>query len=243
MQVEGSTALVSGANRGLGLALVASLLDRGAGRVYAASRRPEALAPAVALDPARVIGISLDLNDPSTIGAAAGIATDVNLLINNAAVAAFAPPMEADPEEVQREMSTNFGGTYAMIRAWAPVIGSNGGGAIVNILSMCALASIPSMAGYSASKAAIHSLTQSMRAALRPMGITVHGAYPAGIDTDMLASPDLPSTSAAEVADGVLAGLEQGAEEIFPCPISRGSGPAFFADPKALELAFASFGS
>ncbi|HEX2708576.1 MAG TPA: SDR family NAD(P)-dependent oxidoreductase, partial [Solirubrobacterales bacterium] len=93
---------------------------------------------------------------------------DVNLLINNAGAAAFAPPLSADPTGVEREMATNFGGTYAMIRAWAPLIEANGGGAIVDVLSTAGLAGIPAFAGYSASKAVAHSLTQSVRATLVP---------------------------------------------------------------------------
>ncbi len=125
-------------------------------------------------------------------------------------------------------MATNFGGTYAMVRAFAPVIERNGGGAIVNVLSMAGLAAIPPLAGYSASKAAAHSMTQAVRAELRPRGIAVHGVYPAGIGTDMLAHESIPHSSPEEVAAGIIAGVEsrrRGHLPLRPLP-RRGGGLA-----------------
>ena len=118
----------------------------------------------------------------------------------------FAPPLDADRNAVEAEMATNYLGTYDTTLAFVPALERNGGGAIVNVLSLLALASTPPMAGYSASKAALHSMTQALRPVLRERGIAVHGAYPAGIDTDMLAGIDAPKTPAAEVAAGVLDG-------------------------------------
>ena len=167
-----------------------------------------------------MIPVGLDTTDHEAVDAAAALAADTTLLINNAGVAAFAPGLTAPPEDVAREMATNFGGTYAMVRAFAPVIEGNGGGAIVNVLSMAGLAAIPPLTGYSASKAAAHSMTQAVRAELRPRGVSVHGVYPAGIGTEMLAHPSIPHSSPEEVAAGILAGVEAGDEDIFPCALS-----------------------
>ena len=131
-------------------------------------------------------------------------------------------------------MAVNFGGTYAMCRAFAPVIERNGG-AIVNVMSMAGLAGIPPLAGYSASKAASHAMTQALRSELRPKGVAVHGVYPAGIGTDMLAHPSIPHSSPEEVAAGLLAGVEAGDEDIFPCALSRAESVVYLDDPKALE--------
>jgi NAD(P)-dependent dehydrogenase (short-subunit alcohol dehydrogenase family) len=235
MQIEGSVAFLSGANRGLGRVLAGQLLDAEVARLYAAARRPDSLEEVVALDPDRVIPVGLDTTDHDAVAAAAALAADTTLLINNAGAAAFAPGLTAPPEDVAREMATNFGGTYAMVRAFAPVIEGNGGGAIVNVLSMAGLAAIPPLTGYSASKAAAHSMTQAVRAELRPRGVSVHGVYPAGIGTEMLAHPSIPHSSPEEVAAGILAGVEAGDEDIFPCALSRAESEVWWADPKGLE--------
>jgi NAD(P)-dependent dehydrogenase (short-subunit alcohol dehydrogenase family) len=135
-------------------------------------------------------------------------------------------------------MAANFDGIYAAIRAFVPVIEANGGGAIVNILSLLALASAPAMSGYSASKAAAHSITQALRTVLAPRGITVHGVYPGGIDTDMLAGLDAPKTPPAEVATGLLDGLAADDEDIFPDPNARAMSKIWWSDPKSFEHAF-----
>lgn len=241
MRIAGATALVSGANRGLGHALALALLDRDVAKLYVTSRRG-GVDDLVAADPGRVHALELELTDPDSVAAAAGAANDVTLLINNAAKAAFTMPMAADAEAVAAEMATNYLGTFTMMRAFAPVIEAAGGGAIVNVLSMSALATIPSMSGYSASKAASHSMTQALRSELRPLGIAVHGAYPGGIATDMLARPDLPSTSPEDVAKGILDGLEAGSDYIFPCPLSRGGSEVYLGDPLALERALENVG-
>ena len=116
------------------------------------------------------------------------------MLLNNASTATFAGPLEADRDAVRAEMAVNYDGTFDAIRAFVPVFEANGGGAIVNVLSLLSLASTPPMTGYSASKAAAHSLTQALRPVLAARNITVHGVYPAGIDTDMVRGLDVPKT-------------------------------------------------
>lgn len=235
MKVAGATAFLTGANRGLGRVLARALLDAEVARLYVAARRPETLAEVVALDPDRIVPVPLDTRDGAAIEEGADRAADTTLLINNAGAAAFAPALTAPPEAVALEMETNFGGTYAMCRAFAPVIERNGGGAIVNLLSMAGLAAIPPLAGYSASKAAAHAMTQAIRAELRPRGISVHGVYPAGIGTEMLAAPSIPHSSPEEVAAGIVAGLETGDDYIFPCALSRAEAEVYLGDPRGLE--------
>jgi NAD(P)-dependent dehydrogenase (short-subunit alcohol dehydrogenase family) len=233
MDLTTSIAVVTGAGRGLGRELVAELLRRGAPKVYALARDPES----VASDP-RVVPVAFDLLDRDSIAAAAARAADATLLINNASTAAFAAPLEADPAAVATEMATNYGGLYETIRAFVPVLEANGGGQIVNLLSLLSLASTPPMAGYSASKAAAHSLTQALRPVLADSGITVHGVYPGGIDTDMLAGVDAPKTAADAVAAGILDGLVADQEDIFPDPNAQAMSRLWWTDPKAFERAF-----
>jgi NAD(P)-dependent dehydrogenase (short-subunit alcohol dehydrogenase family) len=230
MQIAGQVVVLTGANRGLGRSLLQGLLARGAAKVYATARNPATL-----LEDARVVPVQLDLLDRASIATAARTAADATLLINNASTAAFATPLDADPDAVRGEMAVNFDGTFDVIRAFAPVLARNGGGAIVNVLSLLSLASTPPMAGYSASKAAAHSLTQALRPVLREQGIRVHGVYPGGIDTDMLAGFDVPKTPPVQVADGILDGLAADQEDIFPDPTAVAMAATWWSDPKAFE--------
>jgi NAD(P)-dependent dehydrogenase (short-subunit alcohol dehydrogenase family) len=234
MTISESIPAVTGAARGLGRHLVDELLDRGAAKVYALARDPSNVR-----DDARVIPVRFDLLDPHTITAAAGEAHDATLLINNAAIGTYAGPLEVAADVVRSEMAVNYEGLFATIRAFVPVLTGNGGGRIVNVLSVLSLAGSPSWAGYSASKAAAHSLTQALRPELAARGITVHGAYPGGIDTDMLAGIDMPKTSPADVAAGILDGVAAGEEDIFPDPNSRAMSQMWRTDPKAVERALA----
>jgi NAD(P)-dependent dehydrogenase (short-subunit alcohol dehydrogenase family) len=217
----------------LGRSLVEALLDHGATKVYAMARDPSRV-----VDDARVIPVRLDLLDHDTIAAAAGQADDATVLINNASTAAFAAPLDADPTTVRNEMVVNYDGTFDVIRAFVPVLERNRGGAIVNVLSLLSLASTPPMAGYSASKAAAHSLTQALRPVLKGRNISVHGVYPAGIDTDMLAGIEAPKSPPRQVAEGVLAGLAADQEDIFPDPNAQAMAATWWSDPKTFERAF-----
>jgi NAD(P)-dependent dehydrogenase (short-subunit alcohol dehydrogenase family) len=228
-----STPAVTGAARGLGRHLVDALLERGAPKVYALARDTSRVR-----QDSRIVPVTFDLLDPETITAAARRAGDATLLINNASTAEFAGPLDGAPDAAGREMAVNYHGTHAAIRAFAPVLEANGGGHIVNVLSLLSLASSPPMTGYSASKAAAHSLTQALRPVLAARGITVHGVYPAGIDTDMVAAIDTPKTPPAQVAAGVLDGLADDQDDIFPDPISQAMAPTWWSDPKAFERAF-----
>ena len=233
MDISISTPVVTGAGRGLGRHLVDGLLDRGVAKIYALARD----SATVRRDP-RVIPVHFDLRDPASIEAAPRVAADATLLINNASTAVFSTPLDADLAAVRTEMEVNFEGLYRTIRAFVPVIAANGGGQIVNVLSLLSLASTPPMTGYSASKAAAHSLTQALRPVLAARGITLHGVYPGGIDTDMLAGIEAPKTPPAEVAGGILGGLAADQEDIFPDPNSRAMSQVWWSDPKSFERAF-----
>lgn len=233
MEITGTTALVTGANRGLGRALVEALLDRGAARVYAAARDPRGIAAGD-----RVVAVPLDLTAPRSVAELAATAADVDLLVNNAGAAQFAPALDADPEGVAREIAVNFTGLHAMVRAFAPVLIARNG-TLVNVLTLLSHAPAPAMAGYSASKAAAHSLTLALRPVLAAKGVDVHGVYPAGIDTDMLAGVDVPKADPRAVADAVLDGLAAGTEDIYPDPVATQMGELWSHDPRAFAAAFA----
>jgi NAD(P)-dependent dehydrogenase (short-subunit alcohol dehydrogenase family) len=233
MEIAGRTVVVTGAARGLGRHLVDELVSRGAGRVYAAARDPRAVR-----EHPLVVPVAFDLLDADSIAGLAARASDATMLINNASTAAFSTVLDADLERVREEMAVNYDGTFVTTRAFVPVIESNGGGAIVNVLSLLSLASTPPMAGYSASKAAAHSLTQALRPLLAGRGITVHGVYPAGIDTDMMAGIDAAKTPPAQVAALMLDGLQADLEDVFPDPNSQSMSQIWWSDPKAFERAF-----
>ena len=208
MDIAGSVALVTGANRGLGAHFATQLLERGAAKVYAAARNPAA----VTVEGVEVL--ALDLLDQASIDAAAEVAQDVTLLINNAGVSAGQNLVRGDQAEVRREMETNFFGTLAVTRAFADVLAAHGGGGIVNVLSALSFFSFPGATSYSASKAAEWSLTAGTRVELAAQGTQVLGLYLGGADTDMMAGYDGPLLDPAEVVRTALDGLEAGQVEV-----------------------------
>jgi NAD(P)-dependent dehydrogenase (short-subunit alcohol dehydrogenase family) len=240
MEAKKAVALVTGANRGIGRALVEALLERGAVRVYATARNLADLKQVAALDPKRVRTLQLDVTKPAQISAAAAEARDVNLLINNAGVLDFGSLLEAPGEAVRRNMDTNYYGTLHMSRAFAPLIEGNGGGAVVNVLTVVALASMPGLGVYNASKAAAWSMTQSLRADLAKRKVQVYAVFPGPVDTDMARGIEMAKTSPADVARAVLDGVQAGTEDIFPDPMSQQVYAAWKADHKAVERQFAS---
>lgn len=239
MEIRKATALVTGANRGIGRELVRALLEAGANKIYATARHADGLAAARALDPARVVALQLDVTDRERVAALPGAASDVNLLVNNAGVLDFGGILEAPLAAVARNFETNFYGKLLMARAFAAVIERNGGGAIVNVLTLVALASMPGLAAYNASKAAAWSMTQSLRASLSGKGIEVHGVFPGAVDTDMLAGVEMAKTSPADVARAVVRGIAEGREDIFPDEMSTQLYAAWRQDHKAVEKQFA----
>ena len=236
--VTGKTALVTGANRGIGEAIVDALVAAGVKKVYAAARNISALAPLLDRHGSRVVPLQLDVTNGAEIAAAAAAATDVDLLVNNAGVVGFSGGDFTDPKWIEagrQEMEVNFLGAFAVTQAFAPVLAKNGGGAIANLNSVASFVSFPILAAYSASKAATHSLTQVTRTMLRGQHTQVFGVYPGPIDTKMGEALPLEKASPADAARAIVAGIIAGDEEIFPDKMSQGTGPAFFTDPKGLE--------
>ncbi|MEN8261412.1 MAG: SDR family oxidoreductase [Pseudomonadota bacterium] len=235
-RIKGISALVTGANRGIGRAFVEELLAAGAAKVYATARNIETLADLVAKGNGRVVPLALDVTKPDMIEAAARTHGDVALLINNAGVAAFEGIIDARSGDPARdEMETNYFGTFNMIRSFAPVLAANGGGAVVNLSSIAAHVNFPVLGSYSASKAAVHSLTQGVRAELAAQGTLVVGVYPGPVDTDMAASFPMEKTPPNAVARTVLEGIEAGEEDIYPDPMSTEMRSGLLGDPKAVE--------
>ena len=209
MQISGSVALVTGANRGLGRAYARELVRRGAARVYGAARRPAQVS-----EPG-VTPIALDITDPERVARVAAECADVSLLVNNAGVmraSTFIGVPDLDP--ARAEMETNYFGTLRMCRAFAPVLAASGGGAIVNMLSITSFYTNPFNASYGASKAAEWSLTNGVRLELHHQGTLVVAVHAGFIDTDMAALVDAPKISAESVARQVFDAVEAGQVEV-----------------------------
>lgn len=232
MIVTGTHALVTGAHRGLGAALVEELLARGAGTVYAAARDPRHLAHP---DP-RVVPLRLDVTDLRTIREAAARADDVDLLVNNAGVGGAGSLLTADPERARAEMETNYWGPVAVLRAFAPVLARRGGGTVVNVLSALAWAAAPWAGSYGATKAAAWSFTNSARAELRAQGTRVVGVHLGFMDTDMVAHLDVPKIAAPDVAARILDAVAGDDDEVLADVPSRTLKEALAGPPKGLEL-------
>ncbi|MFC0037259.1 SDR family NAD(P)-dependent oxidoreductase [Actinomadura rayongensis] len=235
MNITGSVAFVTGGNRGLGARLVAELLAWGAEKVYLGARDTGSVASDVAADP-RVRVVALDVTDAASVAAAAKAAPDVTLLVNNAGVLGFGSVLDGDLDLFERDVRTNYLGALRVARAFLPALRrASGGAAIVNVLTLIALAPMGPMAGYSASKAAAHSMTQALRAAVAADAITVVGAYPGGIDTDMLAGVDAAKADPATVAARILTAVAADAPVVWPDDASAGAGAVYLTDPAALE--------
>jgi NAD(P)-dependent dehydrogenase (short-subunit alcohol dehydrogenase family) len=210
VRIEGARVLVTGAGRGLGRVFADTLLARGAGLVYAGVRDPAA-------DVSRgTVPIRLDITSPDDVAGAVARCADIDILINNAGVMRFAPLLGApDMADAHAEMETNYFGTLRMCRAFAPVLAGNGGGALVNVLSIVSWFANPQNSSYCASKSAAWSLTNAARIELRRNGTLVTGVFAGVIDTEMGAAfADLPKVSPQRVVDQALDGIEAGAEEV-----------------------------
>lgn len=209
MNIENSVVLVTGANRGIGLAFARELLARGARKVYAAARDPATVTlPGVQ-------ALRLDVTQPDEIAAAARAATDVNLVINNAGIAEPGGFLAPDSAAVARRLfETNFFGLLNVSKAFAPVLKANGGGALVNVLSVASWVNGGELAAYSASKSAAWSLTNALRHELAGQKTQVLGLHMAYVDTDLTRGFDVPKSSAEEIVQRALDGLFAGADEV-----------------------------
>jgi NAD(P)-dependent dehydrogenase (short-subunit alcohol dehydrogenase family) len=211
MTIAGKAVLVTGANRGIGRALVEEALGRGAGQVYAGTRQP------LAHPDRRVTPLTMDVTNTAQIQAAAGQVESLDVLINNAGIWLFDDL--SDRAAIERHLAVNFFGTYAVTQAFLPLL-TRSQGTIVNNVSLMALAALPLTPAYSISKAAAFSLTQSLRALLAGQGVRVHAVLTGPVDTDMTRGFDIPKASAESVARAIFDGVENGEEDIFPDPTS-----------------------
>jgi NAD(P)-dependent dehydrogenase (short-subunit alcohol dehydrogenase family) len=234
MNLTDKVALVTGANRGLGARLVTELLAAGVPKIYATARDVGSVADDVAADP-RVHVLQLDVTDTGSVDAAVAAAPDVSVLVNNAGVLNFGGALDGDLDGFQVDLTTNYFGVLRVTRGFLSALEGNAPGAVVNVLTLIALAPVGPMAGYSASKAAAHSLTQALRAELKPRGIHVLGAYPGGIDTDMLAGVEAEKADPAVVAQRIVAALAAKESVVFPDDASHGAGQVYLGDPVGLE--------
>jgi NAD(P)-dependent dehydrogenase (short-subunit alcohol dehydrogenase family) len=208
MRIAGSVALVTGANRGLGRVLAGGLLQRGAARVYAGTRgRPAEPAGAA-------IPVPLDVTDRPRVLAVAAALPDVSLVINNAGVALGGRPLGVSLDDVRSELEVNYLGLLSVAQAFAPVLAANGGGALVNILSVMSWVTVPPVSGYAASKAAAWSMTNALRQQLRAQRTLVIAVHSDSIDSGMTAAVPGPKHDPADVAAAVLDAIEAGAEEV-----------------------------
>jgi NAD(P)-dependent dehydrogenase (short-subunit alcohol dehydrogenase family) len=211
MTIADKAVLVTGANRGIGRALVDEALSRGAGRVYAGTRQP------LAHPDGRVTPLALDVTSTAQIQAAAGQVESLDVLINNAGIWLFDDL--SDRAALERHLAVNLFGTYDMTQAFLPLL-IRSRGVIVNNVSLMAFAALPLTPAYSVSKAAAFSLTQSLRALLADRGVRVHAVLTGPVDTDMTRGFEIPKASAESVARAIFDGVENGDEEIFPDPFS-----------------------
>lgn len=215
MELNDAVAVVTGANRGFGRELAAQLVERGA-RVYAAARRPETV------DVPGAVPLPLDVTDAESIRTAADTASDATLLVNNAGISTGTPLIAGSPDAVRREMEVNFFGPLAVTRTFAPVIEANGGGTVLNVLSVLSWVHPAGLGSYAASKAAAWALTNAAREELAPRGISLTALHVGYMDTDMASGvPADQKVDPAEVAAQALSGIEAGLPEILADETTR----------------------
>jgi NAD(P)-dependent dehydrogenase (short-subunit alcohol dehydrogenase family) len=213
-KLAAQTALVTGANRGLGREFVHQLLERGVAKVYAAARDPKSIDPT---DP-RVVPLQLDVTDPDAVARAAELADDVSVVVNNAGILAAAAVVGDDTSQLRRELEVNLFGPLAVTSAFADGV-SERSGVVVNVASVLSWLALGG--SYSVSKAALWSATDSMRLQLGPRGVQVVGVYMGYVDTEMAAGVEAAKTSPADVVRQVLDGIEAGALEVMADDLTR----------------------
>ena len=216
MQLANAVVLITGANRGIGLAFAREALARGARRVYAAARDPASVTlPGVQ-------AIRLDVTDPQQVARVARECGDVTVLVNNAGVAAFGSFLEdSGLESTRRQLETNFFGPLRMAQAFAPVLGANGGGAVLNVLSIASWINRPLLGVYGATKSAAWALTNGLRHELRAQGTQVTALHMGFVDTDLTRGIDMPKSTPEQIVRAALDGLEAGADEILADEVTR----------------------
>jgi NAD(P)-dependent dehydrogenase (short-subunit alcohol dehydrogenase family) len=233
MNIANKTVLITGANRGIGRALVEEALRRGVKKVYAGTRG------ALQHPDKRVTPLTLDVTNAEQIRGAVDEVESLDILINNAGIAPFDDL--SDRRVLEQQLAVNLFGPYDVTQAFLPLL-TRSRGAIVNVLSLSSLAAVPFSPAYSVSKAAGFSLSQSLRVLLAGRGVSVHRVVPGPVDTDMTRDLDIPKASPESVARAILDGVEKGEEEIFPDPMSASVAEGWRSGAvKALERQFAAF--
>lgn len=237
MELKDAVVLVTGANRGIGAEFVEQLKRRGAAKIYAAAR------DAGSITAGGVEPLELDITDPDQVAAAATAAGDVQVLINNAGISTGTPLVAGDEAAIRREMETNFFGPLRTTRAFAPVLASNGGGAILNVVSALSWFTVPAAGAYAASKSAAWALTDSTRLELAAQGTHVVAVHMGLVDTDMAQGVDAPKIAPADLANAGLDAIESGAQEVLADDWAAFVKSGLTLDPKArYEQLFAALG-
>lgn len=235
MELNNTHVLVTGANRGLGKALVEQLLKVGVARVYAGARHPQQVAGS---DP-RIRAVPLDVIDPASVETLAGSIERLDLVINNAGVLAFGDILNVSEKEMDHCLDVNLKGLWRVARAFVPHLERSEHGALCNVLTVLSLASMPGLSAYNLSKAAAWSAHMSLRASLQGKNITVQAAFPTGIDTDMVAGVEMTKDTPELVARNIVQGIAMGKEDIFPMPMAQAVYDQWRVDHKAVERQFA----
>jgi NAD(P)-dependent dehydrogenase (short-subunit alcohol dehydrogenase family) len=226
VEIKDSVVLVTGANRGIGAEWVRQLRARGAAKIYAGARDPHSVSPADG-----VVPIALDVTDQAQVAAAAEIAADVQIVINNAATSFRQPLVGGDVEQIRKEFETNVFGLVYVAEAFAPVLKANGGGAIVNALSAVSWFSFPGMAGYSATKSAAWNLTDALRLELQDQGTLVVALHSGAVSTPMGDNFPIDKVDPDQVVTAALDGLQAGNSEVLADDISRAIKSTLTSDP------------
>ncbi|PSB49116.1 SDR family oxidoreductase [Chamaesiphon polymorphus] len=242
MEINNAVALVTGANGGLGGHFVDRLLQSDVAKIYVCARSIGKLQDLVALDPQRIVPIELDVTNPQSVAAAAAKCADVSLLINNAGTSLNHGIISApDLDAAKAEMDVNYFGMASMCRAFAPILKQQGGGTIVNILSLLGKVNLPFSGSYSASKAAAISMTQSVRAELAAQNTLVVGVMPGTVDTDLAKAWPDPKVAPAEVARAAVQAVVEQQEDVYPGEQAAQVSVQLLTDPKGVEKYMASF--
>lgn len=236
MKVKDSVVLVTGANRGIGKGFVEEFLNAGAKKIYLAVRNPKSVEDLVRKNPEKLIPLELDVTKDDLIRKVAEKARDVTILINNAGVLYGGSLFDKDRiEHARKEMETNYFGPLAMVRAFAPVLKTNGGGAVLNVSSIAGLIAFPGIPTYCTSKAAVYFLTQEMRMEMKAQGTQVMSIHPGPVDTDMARDFDMPKVTPNRVAQEAIRALEAGEDMLFPDPYAKELYAMFRKDPALAE--------
>lgn len=233
MTLSNKVVLVSGANRGIGAAIVKELIKADAAKIYAAARDPKTLP---SFGDSRVVPLQMDITSDASVNEAAAAAQDLDVIVNNAGTLAFGDYLSNSWETFEDDMRTNYFGTLRVLRAFTPQFVARRAGTIANICSVVGLSAVPLMAGYSASKAALHSLTQSLRGTLEKDNVTVIGIYPGPIETILAKEVPYPDKATPEhAAANIVKGIAEGHTYIFPDPMGQQVEQLWATDNRKLE--------